>query len=129
MKFKKAPIVIMMCGTKDKPAYLDVQDGYTFDYMFSTGQIHTLGVYKDLAKDALHQTRWIVTDLGTGYAICDGGSRAEAVKKVFDVYGSKLERMVFSNVHYPYRDSYTNQYEYMCDEFQKMRELGAGAAK
>ena len=129
MKFKKASIVLMMRGTKEKPLYLDVQDGYTFEYMFSNGHLHTLGVYKDLAKDALHKTRWIVVDLGTGYAVCDGSTRAEATKKVFDVYGSKLERMVFSNVHYPHRDSYTNQYEYMCDEFNKMRELGAGVAK
>lgn len=123
MKFKKAPIEILMRGTKDSPPYIDVQDGYTFEYMFSNGHIHTLGVYKDLAKDALHKTRWIVTDLGTGYAVCDGESRAEAVQKVFDVYGSKLERMVFSNVHYPNRDSYTNKYEFMCDEFRAMRQV------
>lgn len=129
MKFKKAPIEILMRGTKDSPPYIDVQMGYTFEYMMSNGHLHTLGVYKDLAKDALHRTRWIVTDLGTGYAVCDGRTRAEAIKKVFDVYGSKLERMVFSNVHYPHRDSLTNQYEFMCDEFREMRELGVGVLK
>lgn len=123
VKFKKAPIEILMRGTKKSPPYIDVQDGYTFEYMFSNGHLHTLGVYKDLAKDALHKTRWIVTDLGTGYAVCDGETRAEAVQKVFDVYGSKLERMVFSNVHYPQRDSFTNQYEFMCDEFRAMRQV------
>lgn len=123
MKFKKAPIEIMMRVTKNSPPYIDVQMGYTFEYMFSNGHLHTLGVYKDLAKDALHKTRWIVTDLGTGYAVCDGETRAEAVQKVFDVFGSKLERMVFSNVHYPTRDSFTNQYEHMCDEFRAMRQV------
>lgn len=123
VKFKKAPIEILMRGTKDSPPYIDVQMGYTFEYMFSNGHLHTLGVYKDLAMDALHKTRWIVTDLGTGYAVCDGETRAEAVQKVFNVYGSKLERMVFSNVHYPTRDSFTNQYEHMCDEFRAMRQV------
>lgn len=123
MKFKKAPIEILMRGTKETPSYIDVRMGYTFEYMFSNGHLHTLGVYKDPAKDALHQTRWIVTDLGTGYAVCDGVSRAEAVKKVFDYFGSKLERMVFSNVHYPTPDSFTNKYEFMCDEFRAMRQV------
>lgn len=123
MKFKKAPIEILMRVTKNSPPYIDVQMGYTFEYMFSNGHLQKLGVYKDLAKDALHKTRWIVIDLGTGYAVCDGETRAEAVQKVFDVYGSKLERMVFSNVHYPHRDSFTNQYEHMCDEFRAMRQV------
>lgn len=123
MKFKKAPIEILMRGTAGSPPHIDVRDGYTFEYMFSNGHLHTLGVYKDLATDALHKTRWIVIDLGTGYAVCDGATRTEAVKSVFDVFGSKLERRVFSNVHYPHRDSFTNQYEYMCDEFRARREV------
>lgn len=97
---------------------LQWRDGYTFEACFSTGQLHKMAVHKEKASDALHKDNWIVGDIDTGFAVCDGRTRKDAVKKFQDVYCSKLERMVYDN------NSYygMNAYEKMCADFSKMLE-------
>lgn len=97
---------------------LQWRDGYTFEACFSTGLIHEMCVYKEKARDALHRDNWIVGDIDTGLAVCDGRTRKDAVKKFQDVYCSKLERMVYDN----HSIDGMNTYEKMCADFAEMLE-------
>lgn len=91
---------------------LQWRDGYAFEACFSNGWLHEMAVYKE-SKD-----NWIVGDIETGLAVCDGRTRKDAVKKFQDVYCSKLERMVYdNNSHYG-----MNTYEKMCADFAEMLE-------
>lgn len=77
-----------------------------------------MAVYKEKARDALHKDNWIVSDINTGLAVCDGRTRKEAVRKFQEVYCSKLERMVYDD------NSIIgmNTYEKMCSDFAEMLE-------
>lgn len=97
---------------------LQWRDGYTFEACFSTGLIHEMAVYKEKTRDALHKDNWIVGDIDTGLAVCDGRTRKDAVKKFQDVYCSKLERMVYDNNSH----NGMNTYEKMCAVFAEMLE-------
>lgn len=97
---------------------LQWRDGYTFEACFSTGLIHEMAVYKEKARDALHKDNWIVGDIDTGLAVCDGRTRKDAVRKFQDVYCSKLERMVYEDKSI----GGMNTYEKMCADFAEMLE-------
>ena len=97
---------------------LQWRDGYTFEACFSTGHIHKMAVYKEKARDALHKDNWIVGDIDTGLAVCDGRTRRDAVRKFQDVYCSKLERMVYDNNSH----RGMNTYEKLCSNFREMIE-------
>lgn len=98
----------------------DRRDGYKFDACFSNGQLFEMGVYQNGKK------HWIVSDINTGFALCYGVTRVDAVKKFQDVYLSKLERMVYSNEHYSCVPScHENFYEHKTAEFQTMLKEGA----
>lgn len=77
-----------------------------------------MAVYKEKARDALHKDNWIVSDINTGLAVCDGRTRKDAVKKFQDVHCSKLERMVYDNNSY----HGMNIYEKMRADFADMLE-------
>lgn len=99
---------------------LDYVDGYIFQACFSTGQLIDVGVYKNEARDELHKTNWVVTDVNTGLAICDGSTRKDAVKKFQKVYCSKLERLVMSNERRrPF--CHENYYEYLTRKLGEMK--------
>ena len=112
MTFSKCKFAIR---TKDG---LQWRDGYAFEACFSTGQLHEMAVYKEKARYALHKDNWIVSDIDTGLAVCDGRTRRDAVKKFHDVYFSKLERMVYDNNSY----RGMNTYEKMRADFAEMLE-------
>lgn len=115
MTFRKAKIAIR---TSDCVLF---EDGYIFEAAFSTGTIHEMGVHKNEAKDALHRTNWIITDIQTGLAVCEGRTRRDAVEKFQKVYCSKLERMVMSDEHWSsIPGCYENNYEKMAREFSEM---------
>lgn len=101
---------------------LDYVDGYIFQACFSTGQLVDMGVYKNEARDALHKTTWVVTDVNTGLAICYGSTRKDAVEKFQKVYCSKFERIVMSDEHYSSAPScHENYYEHMTRELDEMK--------
>lgn len=92
-------------------------NGYEFDVCFSEGTLFSVGVFKSARKHNL----WTVTDVNTGYAICYGNSRVDAVRKFQQTYLHKLERMVFSNERYtPLKPE--NWYETKTAEFAKLVE-------
>lgn len=91
---------------------LQWRDGYTFEACFSTGWLHEMAVYKEKAHN------WIVVDIHTGLAVCDGPTRRDAVRKFQEVYCSKLERMVYDNNSY----RGMNTYEKLCSDFREMLE-------
>ena len=95
---------------------LQWRNGYTFVACFSTGHLHKMAVYKEKARDALHKDNWIVGDIDTGLAVCDGRTRRDAVRKFQDVYCSKIERMVYDNNSY----RGMNTYEKLCVVFAEM---------
>lgn len=100
---------------------LQWRDGYAFEACFSNGWLHEMSVYKEKARDALHKDNWIVSDIDTGLAVCDGRTRKDAVRKFQDVYCSKLERMVYED----HSIDGMNTYEKMCADFGEMFETGA----
>lgn len=112
MTFRKSKFAIR---TKDG---LQWRDGYAFEACFSNGWLHEMAVYKEKARDALHKDIWIVGDINTGFAVCDGRTRKDAVKKFQDVHCSKLERIVFDNNSF----NGMNAYEKMCADFAEMLE-------
>ena len=115
MTFKKAKIAIR---TSDGVLF---EDGYIFEAVFSTGMIHKMGVHKNEAKDALHRTNWIITDIQTGLGVCKGRTRHDAVEKFQKVYCSKLERMVISDEHWSsVSGCHENYYEKMARKFSEM---------
>lgn len=115
MSFKKADIAIRM---KDGVAY---RKGYIFEACFSDGSLYDMGVFKDEAKDALHVTHWVVTDLMTGLYVCEGRTRIDAVKNFQDRFCSKLERLIMSNEHYSSAPScHENYYEHMTSVFEQI---------
>lgn len=113
MTFEKCNFAIR---TKDG---LQWRDGYSFEACFSNGWLHEMAVYKEKARDALHKDNWIVSDINTGLAVCDGRTRRDAVRKFQDVYCSKLERMVYDD-HSSIGGM--NTYEKMCAVFAEMLE-------
>lgn len=86
----------------------DRRDGYKFDACFSDGQLFEMGVYKS------GKTRWTISDINTGLAVCYGVTRIDAVKKFQDVYLSKFERI-----------ARTKRYEHDSAEFRFLVEEGA----
>lgn len=115
--------VDMLEGSREIPEHIQEVEGYTFEAVFSTGQIHLMGVHKNVAKDALHKTNWMITDISTGLGVCEGNTRRDAVKKFQDVYCSKLERMVYDNSHWSScHDCRENIYEKLQREFSDLLE-------
>ncbi len=101
-----------------------IVDGYTFEAVFSTGQVHEMGVHRN------GKERWDVTDLGTGHLVNTGATRKKAVETFQKTYCSKLERMVYSDQHYSNAPScYENTYEHMERVFARLvDEYERGAA-
>ena len=115
MTFRKAKIAIR---TSDGILF---EDGYIFEAAFSTGTVHEMGVHKNEAKDALHRTNWIITDIQTGLGVCEGRTRRDAVEKFQKVCCSKLERMVMNNEHWSgVPGCYENFYEKFAREFSEI---------
>ena len=90
MGYRKAKFYVRKRDDK-----IELVDGYTFEACFSDGMLHMMAVHKSLDKHGL----WTVTDWHTGYAVCYGKTRVDAVTKFQQTYLSKLERMVYSNDH------------------------------
>ena len=112
MGYKKARIPIRLKG--DVVKYVD---GYTFEACFSNGRLWLMAVYKNSETHGL----WTVTDWHTGYAVCYGKTRGDAVTKFQNTYLSKIERLVFSNEHYSKFGS-ENWYEAKSREFAESIE-------
>lgn len=90
-------------------------DGYTFEAVFSTGQVHEMGVHRN-GKEC-----WHVTDLNTGYYVNVGATRKKAVEMFQKHHCSRLERMVYSNEHYSSSPAcHENTYEHMANEFAEL---------
>ena len=116
MGYRKSRIPIRL-HKENQPDY---RDGYKFDACLSNGELLEMGVYKN------SKGQWIISDLNTGLMVNYGKTRIDAVKKFQDVYLSKLERIIYSNVHYSsFPSCHENFYEHWTAEFQAMLEEGA----
>ena len=75
-------------------------DGYTFETQLphSMEQV-TIGVYKRAAhnKTIKGMAAWAVSDLETGYMICEGDTRKKAVEKFLTVYAPKYDCLRHAN--------------------------------
>ena len=67
---------------------IELVDGYAFEACFSDGTLHKMAVHKSLGK----RGSWTGTDWHTGYAVCYGKTRVDAVTKFQQIYLSKIER-------------------------------------
>jgi len=114
MKYKKAKFLI------SNGESLREVSGYTFEAMFSTADVHMLGVHHEKGTARKH-AHWVVTDLNTGLLVNEGATRKEAVELFMSVNLSKLERLVYSNVHYSASPAcHENSYEHLCSVFEEM---------
>ena len=123
MKYTKAKFLIRTGES------LREVSGYTFEAMFSTADVHKLGVHHEKGT-ALKHSHWVVTDLKTGLLVNEGATRKEAVERFMSVNLSKLERLVYSNVHYSASPAcHENGYEHLCSVFEEMaRDYERGIA-
>ena len=90
-------------------------EGYTFETQLphSMEQV-IIGVYKRAAhnKTVKGMAAWVVSDLETGYAICEGDTRKKVVEKFLTVYASKYDRLRHENPG--------NCYKKMVSDFNKL---------
>lgn len=122
MTFEKAmfPILRKQKVTNEKTgkvtynSYVSTVEGYTFEYQSPSMETVTVGVYK---RNACNRTvkgmaAWVVSCLDTGYYICEGDTRKEAVSKFLNTYMPKYERLRHSN--------YGRDFQEMVSDFNKL---------
>lgn len=108
MTFEKAtfPILRKQKVTDEKTgevtyeSYVSTVEGYTFGVQLPQSMEHvTIGVYKRAAhnKTIRGMAAWAVSDLETGYMICEGDTRKAAVEKFLTVYAPKYDRLRHAN--------------------------------
>ena len=81
-------------------------EGYLFQTQLPESmELVTIGVYKRAAcnKTVKGMAAWVVTDLDTGYQICEGDTRKKAVETFLKWYATKYDRLRRSNDGRDYR--------------------------
>ena len=108
MTFEKAmfPILRKRKVTDEKTGevtyedYVSTVEGYTFGVQLPQSMEHVaIGVYKRAAynKTVKGMAAWVVSDLETGYMICEGDTRKKAVERFLMVLAPKYDRLRHAN--------------------------------
>lgn len=97
---KKRKVTDEKTGEVTHEDCVSVVEGYMFDAQLPQSMEHVIiGVYKRAVhnKTVKGMAAWAVSDLDTGYMICEGDTRKKAVERFLTVLAPKYDRLRHAN--------------------------------